>query len=328
MKKLMCVLVVLLILTSCGNDVETPKPTIEIDTNETSTPINNEEISDALLINMNVVHDINDINDRDGYGVVNHNYVDSFNYGIEIILENNQIKLVKQDQEKYLSSDNKIISLADVWNCGGEPRIFALDDCGKVYYVDYEEYNEAKLIDLNLNQKVINLAIFNDTTPFTTCGGDTIYVELEDHKYYRLNDYLSDKPHIGDLRENIHSYVEHILVVDYAIVENQQKATYIFFNEDGSAYLGYCEDYRKQIIEFEQDLLKDENGNTYHFNKMYGGPYDNILEQRTIYLIDENDAIYTITITSNTYEFPGIEYLGEVVEVNVDGKEYLKIVQE
>ena len=101
----------------------------------------------------------------------------------------------------YLSSDNKIVSLADVWNCGGEPRIFALDDCGKVYYVDYEEYNEAKMIDLNLNQKVINLAIFNDTTPFTTCGGDTIYVELEDHKYYRLNDYLSDKPFIGDVRE-------------------------------------------------------------------------------------------------------------------------------
>ena len=85
---------------------------------------------------------------------------------------------------------------------------------------------------------------------------------------------------------------------------------------------------RNEIIEFEQDLLKDENGNTYHFNKMYGGPYDNILEQRTIYLIDENDAIYTITITSNTYEFPGIEYLGEVVEINVDGKKYLKIVQE
>ena len=99
MKKLMCLLVVLLILTSCGNDVETPKPTIEIDTNEASTPINNEEISDALLINMNVVHDIHDINDQDGYGVVKHNYVDSFNYGIEIILENNQIKLVKQDQE-------------------------------------------------------------------------------------------------------------------------------------------------------------------------------------------------------------------------------------
>ena len=57
---------------------------------------------------MNVVRDIRDINNQDGYGVVNHNYVDSFNYGIEIILENNQIKLVKQDQEKYLPSDNKM----------------------------------------------------------------------------------------------------------------------------------------------------------------------------------------------------------------------------
>lgn len=331
MKKIILV-ILMLFLVSCDNQMITGFVTYDKHDNELSTEskIDDLEIDNEILINYKQVREIKE---NKGYygvdGVVNHNYVDSFNYGIEIILENNQIQLRKDGKVKQLQSQNNIIALADVWNCGGDPMIYALDDCGDVYYVDYEGYDDAKLVKLNLDQKIKNLAIFNDTSPLTTCGGDRLYAQLEDNLFYIIHNLNQGEPYLGNVREIEHPYIEYLSVVDSAYENNNDnKMKYMFFNSDGTASLGYYENYEEAKLFIEDELLKDDDGNNYHFTKMVFGPYDNVLEKKMLYLIDINDNAYGIEVTSKTDEYPGLVYLGKATKVIIQDKEYLKITQE
>ena len=185
-----------------------------------------------------------------------------------------------------------IVGLGWVSDCGGNDHFCALSDDGNAYLFDFNywiidgkedpEYSISDINVVDLDEKIIDIGIYDDSSPFTTCGGEWFYYTLESGKVVNS---------AGVERKVAHPYYSFL---EYDINDDDTKSEYIFFYDDGTINRAFV-DYRDQTIS-EMEALRYEGEEI--IAKREGG----YLSEDKLYIISDDDRFYIYDLKTDECE--------------------------
>ncbi len=185
-----------------------------------------------------------------------------------------------------------IVGLAWVSDCGGNDHFCALSDDGNAYLFDFNywvidgkedpEYSISDINVVDLDEKIIDIGIYDDSSPFTTCGGVRFYYTLESGKVVNG---------AGVERKVAHPYYSFL---EYDINDDDTKSEYIFFFDDGTINRAFV-DYRDQTIS-EMETLR------YEGEEIIAEREGGYLSEDKLYIISDDDRFYIYDLKTDECE--------------------------
>lgn len=282
-----------------------------------------------------------------GMGVESDNvrYQSVYVYEYYMELQNGRLRIIKiQTGESHVfSQPSDFIALASYSTCDGYAGyVYGLTASGEVYriYTDhyynywdgqfeytFEEGLSEVLRPFGLKEKVVALALKDDTDPYTTCGGFTVYGVDSEGRIRTLSSFESGNSYEGNERKDIHPYTDFLRVetergrTPHPMGTEEAPVTYLLFMEDGSAMLGY--DYGEFDLRWDNEFLT-YNNEVLKFTRVV--TEINIkYNEGNVFLIDDEQRIFYLMIDESDGEEIELTYMGEmetlIFEVNEKGNQ-------
>ncbi|MBQ7889533.1 MAG: hypothetical protein IJ356_07210 [Erysipelotrichaceae bacterium] len=282
-----------------------------------------------------------------GMGVESDNatYQSVYVYGYYMELQNGRLRIIKtQTGESHVfSQPSDFIALASYSTCDGYAGyVYGLTSSGEVYriYTDhyhnywdgqfeytFEEGLSEVLRPFGLKEKVVALALKDDTDPYTTCCGFTVYGVDSEGRMRTLSSFKAGNSYEGNERKDIHPYTDFLRVetergrTPHPMGTEEAPVTYLLFMEDGSAMLGY--DYGTFDLRWDNEFLT-YNNEILKFTRIV--TEINIeYNEGNVFLIDDEQRIFYLMIDESDGEEIELTYMGEmetlIFEVNEKGNQ-------
>lgn len=255
---------------------------------------------------------------------------------VEIIEGELVLEYLEEGKQVVIEDLPPLKSMAWHTNCGGDDDFALLSEEGEIFYLQLPPWSEnmAEQVKQNLRaipteEKIISLGVYDDSSPLTTCGGDTFYANTESGKLLAiLPTAIATKP-----RSELHPYKAWIEIIDPFDSEgNLQENLILFVFEDGTLHRGKIENEKlvweeKALVAEDQKELRIEQGYIVTGNTNSG---------RMIYLIDEDQYLYTIDVWFEKFDlearleiqaFDPTQTVKKIVEEQEEGTDLLRSVE-
>ena len=306
MKKAICIIGLLVLISGCtdkSNNTIEVTPDVSENT-ETSAPVlipyvekeDDEEVSSALSSSITSTANTNETN---------------------VEVRDGKITFTTSDGEDLgdLTGLSGIIGLAWHTDCGGNDFFIALHDGGKASYFRFwyghseegekeAQYHISDLSDIELDEKIIDIYVYDDTSPFTTCGGDTFYYMLES------GDIVNS---MGEKRSQAHPYYGFFVYGELNESEHSGMAVLFLDEENGS-------NIKRAKVLYRDMAYEDEELLSYDGNPIIAKKGEAYLDDDVLYVIGSDEKLYVYDLVSDECS---VYDAYEIEEYDIEGERYL-----